>query len=55
MKTNQRSNPMRELLRQEMGIDAFALDGDAGVLVEAWSDRPRAREGRERQPTVLAS
>jgi hypothetical protein len=32
-------NPMHELLRQQLGIDAFALDGDARDQPEAWSDR----------------
>lgn len=37
------NHPMQELLRREMGIDAFALDGDATELGERWEDRPRTR------------
>lgn len=45
-------NPMRELLRQEMGIDAF--DGDDTVLLEAWSERPRPKErGKIQRASVL--
>lgn len=43
------SNPMRELLKEELGIDAFALDGDASPLQETWEDRPNRRRA---QPIV---
>lgn len=35
-------NPMQTLLRRQMGIDAFGLDGDDTPLWDSWSDRPRA-------------
>jgi len=35
-------NPMQAVIRRQMGIDAFALDGDDSELFETWSDRPRA-------------
>ena len=38
---------MQELLRRELGIDAFALDGDATELGEEWIDR--RRPGPERR------
>jgi len=34
-------NPMADLLREELGIDAFALDGDDRVLVGSWQDQRR--------------
>lgn len=37
-----RPNPMRELLHQQLGIDAFALDGEPGALEGSWQDEPRA-------------
>jgi len=37
------ANPMQRLLRRQMGIDSFALDGEAEVLWETWEDRPRVR------------
>lgn len=33
-------NPMQALLHEAMGIDSFALDGDAQVIDEHWQDRP---------------
>ncbi|HLF16310.1 MAG TPA: hypothetical protein VI796_02625 [Candidatus Thermoplasmatota archaeon] len=39
-----KTNPMRDLLQQQLGIDAFALDGDDTVLVESWQDRERRRD-----------
>ncbi len=32
-------NPMQDLLRRQLGIDAFALDGDERTQDDAWSDR----------------
>jgi len=32
-------NPMHELLRQTLGIDAFALDGDEATVEEPWQER----------------
>jgi hypothetical protein len=38
------SNPLGEVLRQQVGLEAFALDGDVRPILEPWSDRPqRAR------------
>lgn len=36
------NHPMQEVLRREMGIDAFALDGDDTQLGDEWQDRRRA-------------
>lgn len=36
-------NPMQNLLRRQMGIDSFALDGNEEVLWETWEDRPRSK------------
>lgn len=33
-------NPLHELLHQQVGIDSFALDGNAAVVIEPWQDRP---------------
>ena len=34
---------MADLLREEMGIDAFSMDGDDSELGEAWMERRRAK------------
>lgn len=39
--TSSAPNPMRELLEQHMGIDAFSLDGSDTVMQDSWSDAPR--------------
>lgn len=39
--TTDRPNPMRELLHQQLGIDSFALDGEALPLEASWQDEPR--------------
>lgn len=31
-------NPMQDLLKQQMGIDAFSLDGDEGMTDGDWAD-----------------
>lgn len=36
-----RPNPIRELLQQQMGLDAYALDGDAAALDDSWLDESR--------------
>jgi hypothetical protein len=35
------TNPIRDLLEQQMGIDAFSLDGGELEITERWSDAPR--------------
>ena len=35
------TNPFRELLEQQMGIDAFSLDGNDTEVQDRWSDAPR--------------
>ncbi|HET6399118.1 MAG TPA: hypothetical protein VFH47_06160 [Candidatus Thermoplasmatota archaeon] len=47
-----RPNPMHELLRQELGIDAFAVDGQTVELAEAWSERPRREAARPRDVVI---
>ncbi len=37
-------NPIQNLLRRQMGIDAFGLDGDDTPLWDSWADQPRSRE-----------
>jgi hypothetical protein len=37
-------NPMQVLLRRQMGLDVFALDGDDTDVQETWQDKPRRRE-----------
>lgn len=34
-------NPMQALLRRQLGMDAFALDGDESPMPDSWADRPR--------------
>jgi hypothetical protein len=34
-------NPIRDLLHEQMGIDAFALDGDQAEPKEVWQERKR--------------
>lgn len=36
-------NPMQTVIRRQMGIDAFSLDGDDSELWEEWADKPRQR------------
>ncbi len=38
------TNPIQTLLRRQMGIDAFGLDGDDTVLWDDWTDQPRHDE-----------
>lgn len=33
-------NPMQELLRRQMGMDAFALDGDDTDIPDPWQPKP---------------
>jgi hypothetical protein len=35
------TNPMQSLLRRHLGVDAFALDGDATEVQDNWLDKPR--------------
>lgn len=42
-------NPLQDVLRQQVGLDAFAIDGDDTVVLEPWTDRP----GRARTPVIL--
>lgn len=37
------TNPMQTILRRQMGIDSFALDGQDEVLWETWEDQPRRK------------
>lgn len=41
---------MQTVIRRQMGIDAFALDGDDSELWETWADRPRT--SRKRLPPM---
>lgn len=34
-------NPMRDLLREQMAIDAFLLDGEATRPAADWSEEPQ--------------
>ena len=34
-------NPMQALLRRHLGVDAFALDGDATETLHDWSEKRR--------------
>lgn len=34
-------NPMQALLRRHLGVDSFALDGDATDVQDRWTDQPR--------------
>jgi hypothetical protein len=43
-------NPMQALLRKQMGLDVFALDGDETDVQETWQDRPRRRQQIPRAP-----
>jgi hypothetical protein len=36
-------NPVQRLLRRQIGIDSFALDGSEEVLWETWEERPRQK------------
>lgn len=38
-----RVHPLHEILHQQVGVDSFAIDGDATEIVEDWSDKPRSR------------
>lgn len=38
-------NPVQNVLRRQMGIDAYGMDRDDEVLWESWMDRPRAPLG----------
>ena len=37
-------NPVQIVLRRQIGVDAFAIDGDDTELAESWLDRPRRRQ-----------
>ena len=37
------SNPMQVILRRQMGLDVFALDGDDTDVQDTWQDKPRLR------------
>ena len=34
-------NPLQVVLRRNLGVDAFSLDGDATEVQDSWADRPR--------------
>jgi hypothetical protein len=34
-------NPLQVVLRRNLGVDAFSLDGDATDVQDSWADRPR--------------
>lgn len=34
-------NPLQAVLRRNLGLDAFSLDGDATEVPDSWTDRPR--------------
>jgi hypothetical protein len=34
-------NPLQALLRRNLGVDAFSLDGDSTEVLDSWADRPR--------------
>jgi hypothetical protein len=36
-------NPMQVILRRQMGLDVFALDGDDTDVQDTWQDDPRRR------------
>jgi hypothetical protein len=38
------TNPMQTVLRRQMGIDAFGLDGDDTPMWDSWADEPRDDE-----------
>jgi len=35
------TNPMQQVIRRQLGVDAFALDGDESDVPDSWQDRPR--------------
>lgn len=41
---------MQAVIRRQMGIDAFSLDGDDSELWETWADQPRPP--RQRMPPM---
>lgn len=34
-------NPLQVVLRRNLGVDAFSLDGDSTEVLDSWADRPR--------------
>jgi hypothetical protein len=36
-------NPIQIVLRRQMGVDAFALDGDSTDVPDSWQDQPRRK------------
>lgn len=34
-------NPLQAVLRRNLGVDAFSLDGDDTEIQDSWADRPR--------------
>jgi hypothetical protein len=34
-------NPLQVVLRRNLGLDAFSLDGDDTDVQDSWTDRPR--------------
>jgi hypothetical protein len=36
-------NPMQTVIRRQLGIDSFALDGDDTEVWESWQDKPRRK------------
>jgi hypothetical protein len=43
-------NPMQSIFRRQLGVDAFALDGDETQVLDPWSDRPRKKDLTSLQP-----
>jgi hypothetical protein len=46
MATPTAPNPVQTILRRQMGIDAFALDGEDEELWETWADHPRGKTAK---------
>ena len=44
------SNPMQALLREQMGIDTFAIDGDEAAPGYSWLERPERSKSPARAP-----
>ena len=41
-------NPIQAVIREQLGVDAFALDGDDTEVADAWLDRKRTIAPRAR-------
>lgn len=49
MVTVMHPHPLHEVLRQQVGLDSYAIDGDATAIKESWDERP----ARARTPVTL--